>query len=302
MENREIVDSIVREVIRRLDDKPAADTADDTSLKRYLIAGPPSMLPEFMRRGVRLCPMETYKGNIAPFDGIYILEMSFAQLADAALCRDNSPLPCAILRALLAGKPVFLHRNALEFGQYQKTAPPMLYARLEGYLKTLWSYGVIPLDDRTPPLPAQGGMPAPAYVSPNTALPAPAEPGYVSPNTAQLTPYAPVYVSPNTAQPTPYAPVYASPNGLYPAAGAYSGAYVPAAKEESSPAAPALDCEEQLITARIADQLVKSGKKRLVFSNKAIITPSAKDSFRAAGISAESVDGRSLASGRRWRA
>lgn len=72
--------------------------------------------------------------NIAVFRG--------GQLCDMALGRDTTPAACAVSRALLAGKPVYLAAEGLPHRASRAAANPRYYAMLEDYVTRLTQFGV----------------------------------------------------------------------------------------------------------------------------------------------------------------
>lgn len=83
-----------------------------------------------------------YQGDIAPFTMVVCRQISCAQLCDMALGRDASPAACAVSKALLAGKPVYLAEEGLPHRASQAAANPRYYAMLEDYVTRLTQFGV----------------------------------------------------------------------------------------------------------------------------------------------------------------
>lgn len=69
-------------------------------------------------------------------------QISCAQLCDMALGRDTTPAACAVSRALLAGRPVYLAEEGLPHRASQAAANPRYYAMLEDYVTRLTQFGV----------------------------------------------------------------------------------------------------------------------------------------------------------------
>lgn len=96
--------------------------------------------------GVHGASLDSYEGNIEPFCAVVVDELSCARLADMALGRDSSALPCAVTRALLAGVPVYVSAECLPHRAYHSTANPQFYAMFEGYVSRLEQFGVHVMD------------------------------------------------------------------------------------------------------------------------------------------------------------
>lgn len=83
-----------------------------------------------------------YQGDIAPYTMVVCTQVSSAQLCDMALGRDTTPAACAVSKALLAGKPVYLAEEGLPHRASRATANPRYYAMLEDYVTRLTQFGV----------------------------------------------------------------------------------------------------------------------------------------------------------------
>ncbi len=83
-----------------------------------------------------------YRGDIAPYTMVVCRRVSSAQLCDMALGRDTTPAACAVSRALLAGKPVYLAAEGLPHRASRAAANPRYYAMLEDYVTRLTQFGV----------------------------------------------------------------------------------------------------------------------------------------------------------------
>lgn len=83
-----------------------------------------------------------YQGDISPFTMVVCRHISCAQLCDMALGRDASPAACAVSKALLAGKSVYLAEEGLPHRASQASANPRYYAMLEDYVTRLTQFGV----------------------------------------------------------------------------------------------------------------------------------------------------------------
>lgn len=83
-----------------------------------------------------------YQGDITPYTMVVCRHISCAQLCDMALGRDASPAACAVSKALLAGKPVYLAEEGLPHRASKAAANPRYYAMLEDYVTRLTQFGV----------------------------------------------------------------------------------------------------------------------------------------------------------------
>ena len=83
-----------------------------------------------------------YQGDISPYTMVVCNQVSCAQLCDMALGRDTTPAACAVSKALLAGKPVYLAEEGLPHRASRATANPRYYAMLEDYVNRLAQFGV----------------------------------------------------------------------------------------------------------------------------------------------------------------
>lgn len=85
---------------------------------------------------------EEYQGDISPYTMVVCSQVSSAQLCDMALGRDSTRAACAVSKALLAGKPVYLAEEGLPHRASRATANPRYYAMLEDYVIRLTQFGV----------------------------------------------------------------------------------------------------------------------------------------------------------------
>jgi hypothetical protein len=116
-----------------------------------------------------------YQGDISPYTMVVCREVSCAQLCDMALGRDATPAACAVSKALLAGKPVYLAEEGLPHRASRAAANPRYYAMLEDYVTHLTQFGVrvAPRTELERLLSGQNAAPKELCVSPE---PQPAPP------------------------------------------------------------------------------------------------------------------------------
>ena len=142
LSREQLVELITREVLKTLGGAEPEEPADKSGLPAALVIGDPDQLPRGVRGQYRLCAMEEYQGDIEPFEKVFITAITQTQLADAALGRDSQPVTCALSKALLYGKEIYLYDAALAHRKLAGRGSRGFYQLLEGYVRTLQSYGV----------------------------------------------------------------------------------------------------------------------------------------------------------------
>ena len=130
----ELLSEITRQVLERLTG-PA-----DLAGCRGLLVGKGDWEPQ--APGWHWAREQEYQGDISPYQAVFCTQVTGAQLCDMALGRDSSPATCAVAKALLAGKPVYLAEEGLPHRAHRATANPSYYALLEGYVSRLGQFGV----------------------------------------------------------------------------------------------------------------------------------------------------------------
>lgn len=83
-----------------------------------------------------------YQGDITPYTMVVCRRIRCAELCDMALGRDTTPAACAVSKALLAGRPVYLAEEGLPHRASRAAANPRYYAMLEDYVTRLTQFGV----------------------------------------------------------------------------------------------------------------------------------------------------------------
>lgn len=124
--------------------------------------------------GYRWAEETEYRGDMDPYTVVVCRQVSCAQLCDMALGRDTTPAACAVSKALLAGKPVYLAEEGLPHRASQATANPRYYAMLEDYVTRLTQFGVRVAPQAELERLLSGQTPAKACAAP--ASPEPLEP------------------------------------------------------------------------------------------------------------------------------
>lgn len=140
-----LVELITKEVLKVLSENKIASVDSGGNIDKRplaLVIGEADALPSFACEKYRFADIEAYKGDISCFDCVFIAALSFSQLADCALGRDSCAVSCAVTKALLSEKKVFLLESALPHRAYKETADRKFYSMLEGYVNTLRSFGV----------------------------------------------------------------------------------------------------------------------------------------------------------------
>lgn len=138
----QLIELITREVLKTLGGGEVEEPADKSGLPRALCIGPADQLPRTVRAQYDLRPMEEYQGEIEPFEKVFITAITQTQLADTALGRDSQPVTCALSNALLYGKEIYLYDSALGHRKLAGRGSRAFYQLLEGYVRTLQSFGV----------------------------------------------------------------------------------------------------------------------------------------------------------------
>ena len=142
LSKEQLIELITREVLKTLGCPEDDGPADRAGLPLALCIGPADQLPRGVRSQYRLASMDDYQGDIQPFEKVFITAITQTQLADIALGRDSQPVTCALTNALLYGKEVYLYDIALAHRKLAGRGSRGFYQLLEGYVRTLQSYGV----------------------------------------------------------------------------------------------------------------------------------------------------------------
>lgn len=140
-----LVELITKEVLNILSSSGVASVDDNNCIDKRplaLLAGKKESLPVFAQDKYRFDSMDSYNGDISVYDCVFIAELTCAELADCALGRDCRAVPCAVTKAFLNGKKVFLLESALPHRKFKETANRAFYSMMEGYVNTLRSFGV----------------------------------------------------------------------------------------------------------------------------------------------------------------
>lgn len=139
----ELVEIITREVMRMMDTKQEGSGCVPNK-PGALVLGSAEKLPPEVLADLNIYGIDDYAlhGNIDKYCCVYITEISLAQLSDIALGRDERPCQCAVIKAILSGKTVYLLSEALTYHRFAPTANKAFYDMLVGYEKKIADSGV----------------------------------------------------------------------------------------------------------------------------------------------------------------
>lgn len=130
----EFLEEITRRVVAAL------TTGTPAAGPRGLLVGDSAWIPSVP--GCLWAEEGEYQGDISPYTMVVCRRISCAQLCDMALGRDTTPAACAVSKALLAGRPVYLAEEGLPHRASRAAANPRYYAMLEDYVTRLTQFGV----------------------------------------------------------------------------------------------------------------------------------------------------------------
>lgn len=142
LSREQLITLITQEVVRALGDAALPEPQDTGTLPPALVIGEAERLPKGVRGQYCLHTIEQYTGKIEAFEKVFITELTQTQLSDIALGRDSQPVTCAVSSALLLGREVYLYDIALAHRKLAGRGSRGFYQMLEGYVRTLQSFGV----------------------------------------------------------------------------------------------------------------------------------------------------------------
>ena len=150
-----LVQTVTRQVIASLGQCDTFSPQQE-GLKKVLSIGCGTMPSHRAEEAVMLdiSDYEAHK-NILRYDRLIITSLTFTQLADIALGRAGDSTTEAVVCALLSGVEVYMTEDALPFRKFAGKGSTPLYQMLEGYARTLYVFGIKPVewDYRPAPLP-----------------------------------------------------------------------------------------------------------------------------------------------------
>lgn len=136
-----LVELVTKEVLKSLPSTGSYDSKSEGKPLALLI-GSESDLPAFAREAYSFKTIDSYNGDVSYYESVFICELTCAELADCALGRDCRAVPCAVTKALLSGKKVYLLESALPHRKHKDSANRAIYTMFEGYVNTLRTFGV----------------------------------------------------------------------------------------------------------------------------------------------------------------
>lgn len=137
----QMIEFITGEVMKMLGAE--GDEPQDTSgCPVALVIGEADKLPPAVKRRYQLKSIETYEGDISPYEKIFITGLTKTELADIALGRDAGGAACAVIEGLMHGTDIYLYETALAFRKHAGQGSRAFCQLLEGYVRTLQSFGV----------------------------------------------------------------------------------------------------------------------------------------------------------------
>ncbi len=137
-----LVELVTKEVLNQIGDSLFVSDKKLNNKPLALVVGDTKNLPKFALDKYSFQNIETYNGNIEKYECVFLSKLTFTDLADCALARDSSNVSCAVIKALLNGKKVYLLESGLPHRKYKATANRSFYSAVEGYVNTLRSFGV----------------------------------------------------------------------------------------------------------------------------------------------------------------
>lgn len=141
LSKEQLIEFITREVMNTLgigDSEPV----DKSGCPAALVIGDADRLPGNVKKKYCLKQIEEYHGDISICDVIFITKLTKTELADIALGRDTEAASCAVIEGLIHGKEIFLYDIALSYRKYAGQGSRAFYQLLEGYVRTLQSFGI----------------------------------------------------------------------------------------------------------------------------------------------------------------
>lgn len=147
----QLIELVTEQVLRIVGEAPV-QKPDVSGLPAALLIGCPEQLPKSHQNKYRLLGLDDYKktGEIDSYERVLITELSLTDLSDIALGRDGRLTGCAVGKALLTGKEVLLFECALPHRKYAGRGSRAFYQMLEGYVRTLQSFGIRLMTEKGP--------------------------------------------------------------------------------------------------------------------------------------------------------
>ena len=180
---QQIVEEVTRLVLAQMQKQQA--TAEATAgMGHCLVVGDIVAVPEKLRQGWVLHPLEEYEhcDNILRYQRVLVTGLTLVQLADIAQGRPSDSSSCAVVSALLSGVDVVMIEAALPHRKFAGKGSNGLYAILEGYVRSVQTFGVKLLAQEALAIPVVVPVKPPKYQAP---APVPVQ-GSAKPNSQRL--------------------------------------------------------------------------------------------------------------------
>ena len=164
---QKIVEEVTRLVLDQMQKQQTAVEATE-GMEHCLVVGDISAVPEKLGQGRALHPLEEYErcGNILRYRRVIVTGLTLIQLADIAQGRPGDSGSCAVVSALLSGVDVVMPETALPHRKFAGKGSNGLYALLEGYVRTLQTFGVKLLGQEALAVPTAVPVKPPKYQAP----------------------------------------------------------------------------------------------------------------------------------------
>jgi len=140
-ELRQIIEQVTSQVLSSM---PKAAPCTQSGAEKVLVVGDVAKVPQEICSQALLSGLDAYECDrcIAPYSKVIISELTLVQLCDIAQGRPSDAACCAVIQALLSGKSVLLLESGLPHRAFDGKGSTALYAMLEGYVRTILSFGV----------------------------------------------------------------------------------------------------------------------------------------------------------------
>ena len=169
-ELRKIVEEVAAQVLAA---RAGASPENSCGAEKILVVGDTALVPREIGADAALCGLEAYERDryIAPYSKVIITELTLLQLCDIANGRPSDAACCAVIQALLNGKPVLLLESGLPHRAFAGKGSTALYAKLEGYVHTLSGFGIKMMTEARLYRPAEVPVKPAKYQKPSEATP-----------------------------------------------------------------------------------------------------------------------------------
>ncbi len=134
--NQTLIDEILNEVYKRLEDK----CNEQTSLKKLIFIGPmPDVGLKYLKQAYKC---SVYKNREESYEGIVITKLTIEMLGHLATSSPVTEEESLILKALLNEKQVYMLEEGIEYRRYKENAHKALYTLLMDYEDKIKNYGI----------------------------------------------------------------------------------------------------------------------------------------------------------------